>query len=98
MNLCDFYSDRFFAASGVQFVQHDRNQFHYRRAVFSSHLNSKIGNILPKAEALRITLNIEPHGRGGTGEGIRRLVLVTCMKFPFGCIREPYSGIDLAID
>jgi len=41
-----------FAASGVQLVQ--SNQFHYRRTVFYSQLKSKVGNILAKAEALRI--------------------------------------------
>ena len=52
-------TDRFFAASGVQLAQHHRGQFHYRRAVFSSQLKSKIGNILAKAAALRIILNID---------------------------------------
>ncbi len=28
-------TDRFFAVSGVQFPQHDRDQFHYLRVVFS---------------------------------------------------------------
>jgi hypothetical protein len=52
-------TDRFFAASGVQLAQHDRCQFHYRRAAFSSQLKSKCGSILAKAAALRITLNID---------------------------------------
>ena len=52
-------TDRFFAASGVQLAQHDRGQFHFRRAAFSSQLKSKCGNILPKVAALRITLNID---------------------------------------
>ena len=47
-------TDRFFAASGVQLAQHDRGQFHYKRAAFSSQLKSKVGNILAKAAALRI--------------------------------------------
>jgi hypothetical protein len=51
---------RFFAASGVQLAQHNCGQFHYRRAAFSSQLKSKVGNILAKAAALRITLDI--HG------------------------------------
>ncbi len=50
---------RFFAASGVQLAQSNRGQFHYRRAVFSSQLKSKIGNILAKSAALRINLNID---------------------------------------
>ncbi len=39
-------TDRFFAASGVQFEQSDRDQFHYHCVVFSSQLKSKVGNIL----------------------------------------------------
>ena len=52
-------TDRFFAASGVQLSQHGRGQFHFRRAAFSSQLKSKVGNILVKATALRIILNID---------------------------------------
>jgi hypothetical protein len=52
-------TDRFLAASGVQLAQHDRGQFHYRRAAFSSQLKSRVGNILAKAAALRINLNID---------------------------------------
>jgi hypothetical protein len=54
-------TDRFFTASGVQLPQSTSGQFHYRRAAFSSHLRgkSKIGNILGKAEVLRIILNID---------------------------------------
>jgi len=52
-------TDRFFAASGVQLAQSTRGQFHYLRVLFSSHLKSKVGNILTKAVALRITLNID---------------------------------------
>ena len=57
-------TDRFFAASGVQFAQHDRGQFHYRRAAFSSQLKSKCGSLLTKAVALRIILNIDGCMRG----------------------------------
>jgi hypothetical protein len=52
-------TDRFFAASGVQFAQHDRGQFHYRRAAFSSQIKSKVSNILAKAATLQITLNFD---------------------------------------
>jgi hypothetical protein len=53
-------TDRFFEASGVQLAEHKCDQFnHYLRAAFSSQLKSKIGNILAKAAALRITLNID---------------------------------------
>jgi hypothetical protein len=51
-------TDRFFAASGVQLAQPTSGQFHFRRAAFSAQLKSKIGNILDKPAALRITLNI----------------------------------------
>ena len=50
---------RFFAASGVQLAQHDRDQFHFHRAAFSSHLKSRVGNILVKTATLRITLNLD---------------------------------------
>ncbi len=50
---------RFFEASGVQLVQHDCGQFHYKRAVFSSQLKSKVGNILVESAELWITLNID---------------------------------------
>jgi hypothetical protein len=52
-------TDRFFAASEVQLPQHDRGQFHYRHTVFSSQLKSKCGNLLVKAAALPIILNID---------------------------------------
>jgi hypothetical protein len=52
-------TDRFFTTSGVQLPQHDRDQFHYRRAAFSSQLKSKVDNILVKTAALRINLNID---------------------------------------
>ena len=52
-------TDRFFASSGVHLAQSDRGQFHYRRAVFSSQVKSQVGNILAKAAALWITLNID---------------------------------------
>jgi len=50
---------RFLAASGVQLAQSNRDLFHYRRAVFSSQLKSKIGNILAKSAALQINFNID---------------------------------------
>ena len=52
-------TDRFVAASGVQLAQSTSGQFHYKRAAFSSQLKSKCGNILAKAAALRITLNVD---------------------------------------
>jgi hypothetical protein len=52
-------TDRFFTVSGVQLVQQNRDQFHYRRSAFCSILKSKCDRILVKTEALRITLNID---------------------------------------
>jgi hypothetical protein len=52
-------TDRFFAASGVQSAQFDRGFFHFRRAAFSSMLKSRVSNILAKAAALRINLNLD---------------------------------------
>ena len=52
-------TDRFFAASGVQLAQTTCGLFHYRRAVFSSILKSRVGNILAKAATLRINLNLD---------------------------------------
>ena len=52
-------TDRFFAASGVQLAQSTSGLYHYKRAAFSSQLKSKCGNILAKAAALRITLNVD---------------------------------------
>jgi hypothetical protein len=52
-------TDRFFSASGVQLVQTDRDQFHFRRVSFSSHLKSRVALGLDKASPLRITLNLD---------------------------------------
>ncbi len=52
-------TDRFFAVSGVPLAQSTSGQFHFKRAAFSSNLKSKVGNILAKAAALRITLNVD---------------------------------------
>ncbi len=50
-------TDRFFAASGLQLAQSTSDLYHFKRVVFSSQLKSKVGNILGKTAALRITLN-----------------------------------------
>jgi hypothetical protein len=52
-------TDRFCATSRVQSAEFDRGYFHFRRAAFSSILKSKCGNILAKAAALRINLNLD---------------------------------------
>ena len=64
VRLCAFYFVRligkltvFFSASGVLLVK--SNQFHYRRTTFSSQIKSKVGNILSKASALCVNLNID---------------------------------------
>ena len=61
VNLCDFYfyrliGKRFLVSSGVHLAQ---STFHFLRVSFSSQLKSKVGNILTKAEALRVILNID---------------------------------------
>jgi hypothetical protein len=54
-------TDRFFTSSGVQLAQtNPSGQFHFRRAAFASMIESRVGNILPKAAALRINLNLGP--------------------------------------
>ena len=54
-------TDRFFAASGVQSAQSNlgASYFHFRRAAFSSLLKSRVGNIIAKASALRVNLNLD---------------------------------------
>ena len=52
-------SDRFFEVSGVHLSVTDRDQFHFRRAAFSSLLKSRVGNILAKTATLRINLNLD---------------------------------------
>jgi hypothetical protein len=52
-------TDHFFPSSGVQLAQSTSDQFLFKRVVFSSQLRSKVGNILVKVAALRITLNVD---------------------------------------
>jgi hypothetical protein len=52
-------TDRFFAASGVLSTQSDRGFFQYLRVAFFSMFKSRVGNILDKAAALRINLNLD---------------------------------------
>ena len=56
-------TDPFFAASGVQLAQSTRGFFHFRLAAFSDILQARVGNILAKDAALRITLNSDGAGR-----------------------------------
>ena len=52
-------TDHFFEPSGVQIVKSDRDQFHFRREAFSSHLKNRVALVLARVEALRITLNLD---------------------------------------
>jgi hypothetical protein len=52
-------TDRFFSASGVQLPETDRDQFHFRPAVFSQQFKSKVALTVAKAAALRINLNLD---------------------------------------
>jgi hypothetical protein len=82
-------TDRFFEASGVQSAQSDRGFCHFRRAVFSSMLKSHVGNILAKATALRINLNLNgapiasnshcEKYRGGPAMGPVEVLLRECL-------------------
>jgi hypothetical protein len=56
---CSVETDRFLTTSGVQLVQSNSGQIHYRRVEFSSLLKSKCGNILAKTTSLRIILDID---------------------------------------
>jgi hypothetical protein len=65
-NLWDFYSYRligkltaFFTSSGVPLASTSGGFFHFRRAAFFANLKSKSGNLLAKAAALRINLNLD---------------------------------------
>ena len=49
-------TDRFLTASGVQLSS---TNFHFHRVSFSSHLKSKVGNILVKVSGLRIVFSID---------------------------------------
>ena len=68
MNLCAFYFYRLIrklTASlqlqefSSQLAQSTSGLYHYKRAAFSSQLRAKVGNILTKVAALRITLNVD---------------------------------------
>ena len=52
-------TDRFFAASGVQLAQHDRDQFHFHHVVFDSQVKNRVVLTLVKESDLRINLNID---------------------------------------
>ena len=53
-------TDRFLTASGVQLAQSiSGGFFHFRRAAFSSMFKSRVGNIMAKASALRVNVNLD---------------------------------------
>ncbi len=45
----------------IFYAQSTSGLYRFKRAAFSSQLKSKCGNILAKAAALRITLNVDDH-------------------------------------
>ena len=66
MNWCVFYSYRligkltaFLQFQEFHLAESNRGPFHYRRAAISSMLKSRVANILAKAAALRINLNLD---------------------------------------
>ncbi len=66
VNFPDFYSYRligkltdFISPSGVQLVQHDRDQFHFRLVTFTQHLKNRVDMSLSKQTSSRITLNLD---------------------------------------
>ena len=53
-------TDRFFAASGVQPVQHTSGGiFTFKRAAFLTQLKAKVGSSLAKAAVMSVNLNID---------------------------------------
>jgi len=52
-------TDRFFAASGVQPAQSDRDQFTFRHAAFLQQFKSKVDLVLVKTAAFRVVLNLD---------------------------------------
>jgi hypothetical protein len=63
VNLCDFYPYKLIGKlTGflqLHLEEHTSGQFNFRRESFSVQFKTKIVNILTKATALRITLNID---------------------------------------
>jgi hypothetical protein len=52
-------TDRFFAASEVQFPHSTSGLFFFHQSTSSKQLKGRVGNILTKAPALRVTLNLD---------------------------------------
>ena len=87
-------TDGFFAASGVEHAQHNQDQFRFRRAAFYSQLKSKVGNILAKATALRINLNIDGAPIAShTHSPLPLTNFSSLIHFPF--LRYPISPLHL---
>jgi hypothetical protein len=55
----DSSGDRFFAASGVEHPQHNKDQCRFHRVAFYSQLKCKVGNIVDKVTALCINFDID---------------------------------------
>jgi hypothetical protein len=85
-------TDRFFAASEIQLAQSTSGQFHYRRAACSSQLKSKIGNILAKAAALRITLNIDGAPLASRSHTLAKISSIN-LVFIFRCSSPPRNPV-----
>jgi hypothetical protein len=50
-------TDRFFEGSGVQLAQSTSDQFHFRRAVFTEQLKSRVDLVLVKTVDSRVVLS-----------------------------------------
>jgi hypothetical protein len=59
VNSSDCYSYRIIEKLTDQFEEPNRGLFHFRQAVFSVTLKSKVGSSLVKAADLRVNLNID---------------------------------------
>jgi hypothetical protein len=91
---------RFFSVLGVQLAQHDRDQFHFHRPAFSSQFKSKVGNILAKASALRIILNIDvapvvsrSHTHPSHSQTFRLLTSSLCLGVPGPRVTRCIRGV-----
>jgi hypothetical protein len=90
-------TDRFFAASGVQLVEHDRDQFHFPHETFSSQLKRRVDLVLPKSTGLRIKFNLDgvpitsrSHTHPSHSQTSR---LLTSSFFIFRCSSSPSNPV-----
>ena len=88
-------TESFFASSGVQLAQSTSDQFHYKHTVFSSHLRSKVVNILAKVTPLWITLNIDGTpvvSRSHSPMTLTNLVFIN-LVYVFRCYSSPHHPV-----